>query len=150
MTNLPNLSYRNQKLRRVSHDGVELFSLKDILIACEYRHDQNHSLYYNRVKASLIKRLSSANNSRYMVFASEEGVMQMVLSMAKPEASEFFDWFISRPSDHPSQKSNIASTEKADLRTTLAALQADILARDRTLHQMRVEAATIQAAIAAS
>ncbi len=142
---LPNLPYLGHGLRRLSHNGVEMFCLRDILASCEYISNQNHMLYYNRVSAIMTARLIHPSYHSPMVFATEAGVMQMIISMMKPEARAFQDWFSSRPSALTDQSSILAQPDKDDLRATLTSLKADIHSQEQVLHQIRVQAATIEA-----
>jgi hypothetical protein len=80
-----------------------------------------------------------------MVFATKAGVIEMLSRLGKPEASKFLHWFTGRPATSSKQPSLPAVTNRPDLWTTIAALKADIQAKEQALHKLRVAAATLEA-----
>ena len=142
---LSSLTYGSTEIRRVIRDRIEMFSLRDVLLAAGYTHTKNHSLYFKRAAQALRYRLRHGSTYPAMVFATKAGTIEMLSRLGKPEAARFLHWFTGRPATSIKQPSLPAVTNRADHWATLAALKADIQAKEQALHTLRVQAATLEA-----
>ncbi len=147
LTRLSNITYAGQEIRRVSFHDVEMIALKDVLTACGYSSTKNCTLYYGRVDCDQTERLKHLEDRSPMIFATATGVLQMVGRMRKEEAYAFSHWFKAYAGTGDPQAIPDVCADKSRLRETLTALKMDILVQAQSLHEMRVEAATIEAAL---
>lgn len=146
---LPNIAYSGHDIRRVSLNGIEMICLKDVLTICGYLGNKNASLHYKRAGKDQTGLVTHAPQRPPMMFGTVAGVLQMVSRMLKDDAPAFAHWLsvyasIEEPASVPQ-----THTETTDLRNSLIVLKMDILEKAQELHDMRVEAATMEAAFKA-